>query len=605
MSERQSSKRTRRHLGIQRKLSLSLALLVLVVGGAGIHAAFELRRLGDFEARAAGAIEAAAAATRVSQRATALRAAWLGARLGGDDSALRRATAALQGELDAQRGAIEGRAGELGRQDLARQLLTAADAEVQLARTAEMRAHRAPRGAATDAAAAPGTELAQMEALLATHEVAVAVAAEQLATVLLAEHRTQWAASREHLSTLLRNSVLLVLLGVAVTSVLVLRQTESLRRSIVQAAGAARRLAAGDLTVDVAAGGADEAGQLLVATRRMVEKLRHLVAEVQSTAEAITGAASQVSTTAQSLSRATTQQAASVEETTSSLEEMNASISQNAEASRKMEAMAVSGATDAEESGKAVSETVVAMRAIATRTAIIEEIAYQTNLLALNAAIEAARAGEHGHGFAVVASEVRKLAERSQVAANEINHLSRTSVGVAERSGNLLAALVPSIRETVDMVQDVAAASNEQAAGVSQMNQALSQVDQATQANSVSADLLATTAEQMVGQVTALRSLVDFFQTNRSASAASPSRAPAASRSGALPPRGPAAPSGGARAAAPDRPVIAPAGGNGPVAGSSAAAAPGSVSRSDPHQGAGPRPLPPHSLKESENYRRF
>jgi methyl-accepting chemotaxis protein len=221
-----------------------------------------------------------------------------------------------------------------------------------------------------------------------------------------------------------------------------------------------------------------------------------------------------VSSTSQSLSQGTSEQAASVEETTSSLEQMNASITQNAENSRATEQMAVKGAKDAEESGRTVMQTVDAMKQIAEKVSIIEEIAYQTNLLALNAAIEAARAGEHGKGFAVVATEVRRLAERSQVAAKEISVLSRSSVAVAERSGTLLEELVPAIRKTADLVQEVAAASNEQSSGVAQINRAMSQVDQVTQRNASASEELASTAEEMASQAEALNELMGFFRIN-------------------------------------------------------------------------------------------
>ncbi|MCU1349652.1 MAG: methyl-accepting chemotaxis sensory transducer, partial [Acidobacteria bacterium] len=184
----------------------------------------------------------------------------------------------------------------------------------------------------------------------------------------------------------------------------------------------------------------------------------------------------------------------------------------NADSSRQTEAMAKKGSRDAEESGAAVRETVDAMKTIAEKISIIEEIAYQTNLLALNAAIEAARAGDHGRGFAVVATEVRKLAERSQKASREIGGLASTSVRVADRSGALLAELVPAIRRTAELVQDVAAASNEQAAGVSQINQSLAQVDQVTQRNASAAEELAATAEEMAAQAEALQDLVGLFR---------------------------------------------------------------------------------------------
>jgi methyl-accepting chemotaxis protein len=180
--------------------------------------------------------------------------------------------------------------------------------------------------------------------------------------------------------------------------------------------------------------------------------------------------------------------------------------------------MANQGARNAEESGKAVLATVGAMRSIAERISIIEEIAYQTNLLALNAAIEAARAGDHGKGFAVVATEVRKLAERSQKAAKEIGELAGSSVKVAEQSGRLILDLVPTIRKTADLVQEVAAASSEQSAGVAQVSRAMSTVDSVTQRNASAAEELSSTAEEMATQAEALQQVMAFFMVRDEAS---------------------------------------------------------------------------------------
>jgi methyl-accepting chemotaxis protein len=276
------------------------------------------------------------------------------------------------------------------------------------------------------------------------------------------------------------------------------------------AAEMVHRVADGDLSVNVETKGNDKTS-LLFALKEMVRKLSETMAEVRMGSSTLSQAAVQVSASSQSLSQGTSEQASSVEKTTFSLEQMTASITQNRDHSRQMEQMAMKGARDAEESGRAVKETVEAMTSIAEKVSIIEEIAYQTNLLALNAAIEAARAGEHGKGFAVVATEVRKLAERSRTAAKEINGLATSSVKVATRSGQMLEELVPAIRKTADLVQEVVATSTEQANGVVQMNKAMLHVDQVTQRNASSSEELATTAEELSAQAEALTQLVSYF----------------------------------------------------------------------------------------------
>ncbi|HSK30793.1 MAG TPA: methyl-accepting chemotaxis protein [Candidatus Limnocylindria bacterium] len=268
----------------------------------------------------------------------------------------------------------------------------------------------------------------------------------------------------------------------------------------------------------------DEIGEVARAFNQFIGTLRQVIGQVGSLTDTVSTAATEVSASAQLLSNGTSEQAASVEETTASLEQMNTSISQNAENSRQMETMALKGAIEVETSGKAVAESVEAMKTIAEKISIIEEIAYQTNLLALNAAIEAARAGEHGRGFAVVASEVRKLAERSQGAAQEIVTLTASSLRVAERSGVLLANLVPAIQKTAELVQEVATASREQAAGVAQVHRAMSQVDQVTQRNAAAAEQLSSTAEQMAGQAASLLRAMSSFQLTEAELESSPSR---------------------------------------------------------------------------------
>ena len=291
------------------------------------------------------------------------------------------------------------------------------------------------------------------------------------------------------------------------------RMLEAMQRVIVaqrEMTDVAEKIAAGDLTVNVQPrSDKDRLGRSFAA---MVDKLSGVMREFREGSGMLAAASQQIASSSQSLSQGTTEQAASVEETTSSLEQMSSSITQNAENSRQMEQMALRGAHDAEETGRAVGETVEAMRSIADRISIIEEIAYQTNLLALNAAIEAARAGEHGKGFAVVATEVRKLAERSQTAAKEISGVAASSVKSAERSGELLVQLVPAIRKTAELVQEVAAASREQSGGVAQMNKAMGQVDQVTQRNASASEELASTAEEMAAQAESLQQLIAAFQ---------------------------------------------------------------------------------------------
>ncbi|MBC8159061.1 MAG: MCP four helix bundle domain-containing protein [Alphaproteobacteria bacterium] len=243
-------------------------------------------------------------------------------------------------------------------------------------------------------------------------------------------------------------------------------------------------------------------------------KLSEVISEVNSAATNIAGASEEVSATAQSMSQATSEQAASVEETSASIEQMSASINQNTENAKVTDGMATQASGEAEQGGEAVKETVSAMKSIAGKIGIIDDIAYQTNLLALNAAIEAARAGEHGRGFAVVAAEVRKLAERSQVAAQEIGELAESSVEMAESAGKLLDTIVPSIKKTSDLVQEIAAASEEQSSGAGQINSAMDQLNKITQQNASSSEELAATSEEMSGQAAQLQELMAFFTVN-------------------------------------------------------------------------------------------
>ncbi len=284
-------------------------------------------------------------------------------------------------------------------------------------------------------------------------------------------------------------------------------------------------LADGDLTRTMGGrynGHLDELQQSLNTT---VRKLADVIGQVHQSTSMLSSAAEEISATAQSLSQAASSQAASVEETSAAMEQMSASIGQNTENAKITDGMAGKAAREANEGGQAVRDTVSAMKTIAEKISIVDDIAYQTNLLALNAAIEAARAGEHGKGFAVVAAEVRKLAERSQVAAQEISEVAKSSVSLAERAGTLLDQMLPSITRTSDLVQEIAAASEEQTTGVNQISDAMTQLSDITQQNAAASEELAATSEEMTVQSTSLQDLMRFFQLGSSSEATHRSRA--------------------------------------------------------------------------------
>lgn len=272
-----------------------------------------------------------------------------------------------------------------------------------------------------------------------------------------------------------------------------------------------KRVAAGDLTFEVALKPNDD-DSLLAAMGQMVLTLRNIAEEITTSANGLAAASSQVSSSSQSLSQGASEAAASVEQTSASVEEISATVAQNAENAQVTENMATISAKDAKEGGEAVRQTLTAMRKIAEKISIIDDIAYQTNLLALNAAIEAARAGDHGKGFAVVAAEVRKLAERSQIASKEIGELAGNSVSVAERAGNLLEKLLPSIMKTSDLIQEISSASSEQSSGIGQINNALAQLSTTTQVTASASEELAATSEEMSAQALQLQETIKFFQ---------------------------------------------------------------------------------------------
>jgi methyl-accepting chemotaxis protein len=279
-----------------------------------------------------------------------------------------------------------------------------------------------------------------------------------------------------------------------------------------EAVEVSNRMATGDLTRNIKVYSEDEVGQLSQAMANMLSELRRVVGEVTSASEQVAAGSEELAASSIELSEGATEQASSVEEVSASMEEMTSSIGQNAENAQTTNSMTIQAASDTERGGQAVAKTVDAMKQIADKILIIEEIARQTNLLALNAAIEAARAGEHGKGFAVVAAEVRKLAERSGTAAAEISELSTSSVRVAEEAGELLGKIVPDIHKTAELVQEISAATNEQNAGGDQVNRAIQELDKVIQQNASASEEVASTAEELSSQSVQLQQAIRFFK---------------------------------------------------------------------------------------------
>lgn len=331
---------------------------------------------------------------------------------------------------------------------------------------------------------------------------------------------------------------LFVAMGVGIALAIFI--TRSITRPIAEVVAVLKTVAKGDLTQRLEVTSTDEIGQMITSINEMADALNVVVSDVTKAVGNVASGSEQLSATAQQLSQGASEQAAAAEESTSSMEEMTSSIQQNADNAKQTDKLASKAAEDAKVSGAAVSQTVAAMKEVAEKINIIEEIARKTDLLALNAAVEAARAGEHGKGFAVVASEVRKLAERSQTAAGEISKLTFGGVKVAEEAGELLTKLVPDIRKTAELVQEIAASSNEQNTGAAQINKAIQQLDQVIQQNSSSSEEMASTSEELASQAQQMQTAIAFFKLdNRARPAADRATAataqPAKARSGRKP----------------------------------------------------------------------
>jgi methyl-accepting chemotaxis protein len=314
----------------------------------------------------------------------------------------------------------------------------------------------------------------------------------------------------------------LVVAAVTIGLVAAIWISVSIARALGRAVGLAGAVAGGDLSQTIDVSSDDEIGDLIKSLNAMVEKLRQIVTEALTAAQNVSAGSQELSASAEQLSQGATEQASAGEEASSSMEEMASNVKQNAENASQTEKIAAQSAKDAEASGAAVGRAVGAMQTIAEKITIVQEIARQTDLLALNAAVEAARAGEHGKGFAVVASEVRKLAERSQAAAAEIGTLSTETVKVAQDAGTMLAKLVPDIKKTADLVQEITAACREQDLGSAQINQAIQQLDKVGQQNASASEQVSSTSEELASQAEQLQSTIAFFRIEHGKAGAAP-----------------------------------------------------------------------------------
>jgi len=313
-------------------------------------------------------------------------------------------------------------------------------------------------------------------------------------------------------SRILYNSILINLLAVIFIIISAIVLTKSIVNPLSHAVNVLKTIANGDLTSQVAVKGKDEIAELLTAVGNMGTKLKSIIKGIIESSVSLSSASSQFSNSSQQMSQGASEQASSAEEVSSSMEQMAANIQQNTENAQQTEKIALSASDGIAKVSDASSETLKYIVDIADKVSIIGEIARQTNILALNAAVEAARAGEHGKGFAVVAAEVRKLAERSQIAAVEIDALTKVSVRKTEEGGRLMTSILPEISKTTKLVQEIAAASIEQNSGADQVNNAIQQLNQVTQQNAATSEEMATSSEELASHAEQLMEMVSFFK---------------------------------------------------------------------------------------------
>ena len=324
-------------------------------------------------------------------------------------------------------------------------------------------------------------------------------------------------------TTLMTTAVVALLIAVAGALWIALLVSKGLRK-IDEAVSA---VADGDLSNEVHVASNDEIKDLVDTVNRMTVRLRETIGQTTQAAHNVAAGSQQLSSSSEQVSQGATEQAAAAEEASASMEQMAANIKQNADNATQTEKIARQSSLDAEQSGTAVQKAVIAMRTIAEKIGIVQEIARQTDLLALNAAVEAARAGEHGRGFAVVAAEVRKLAERSQTAAAEISGMSSDTVGAATQAGEMLTKLVPDIRRTAELVAEISAACREQDIGAVQINEAIQQLDKVTQQNASASEQISSTSEELASQAEELQESIAYFRVDGQGAQTRPVRRPA------------------------------------------------------------------------------